>query len=617
MAELQAAYARLNTAIAYATLPVQLTFDANSPVTYKISIARANTPVLAYDESSSMVAVTTFELGNKSHGWYFMATTDGKVRIMPYHNLNTTLALSTNSFAQDNSKVKGMDFGTAGYTQEWTISNTNMNEANRNAGWYNITTINPSNTETTWYFSNHGGVSKKMGFYNDANDDGSRFKFEQISFDKSAAYYVLYNYYHGEMKVASSEIQGGDAVGYYPTDKAKAYNSAYSNATSVLESLTASDDEYTTAYNNLKAANEALELIMPEVGRYYTIVSACDDNNREGQLMYATGENEMKFANDKAGTDADGSWIRPEALWTFTEEGYMMNLQTGCHVGTSTWGGALTLVEDDAKVVSIEPLATFNGQVLLKPGGGYPLHAQASGSKIVGYSNENNASAWYIVEVKDMDQVKHPVSITKYEHAGLYLNYPVYIPNDVKAYYLDGSKISIDDEGVGTLNLTKIEGDVIPARTAVILYAPHGNQTVGYDFVYAAAPNDEYDNLFTGSTYQTYREAEENHHYYVFGQNNGEIGLYKNGLKYNAEGAEGTTHYRMSANKVLFDWGNTELKAASFRFRLGTGGQTTSLEDALMMDNAIIYDLYGRRILDVKVSGLYIVDGVKRYVEVK
>ncbi len=618
LAELQEAYARLNIAIAYANLPVQLTFDANSPVTYKIKIARANTPVLAYDASSAMVAVTTYELDNKSHAWYFMATTDGKVLIMPYHDRNTTLALSTNEFTEDNSKVKGMPIGEEGYTQEWTITNANMNEANRNDGWYNITTINPSNINTTWYFSNHGGTGNKMGFYNDANDDGSRFQFEKVDFSKSDAYYTLSNYYHNEAKV-SGTVTGGTVVGCYPEAAADAYNTAYSDAANVLEDATATDEEYTNAYNALKDANEALNLIMPEVGKYYTIVSACNDENRKGQLMYATGENAMHFANDKKSSDdSDDSWIRPEALWTFTAEGYMMNLQTGCYVSTSGWGAQLTLVENDAKVVSIEPLATLNGQVLLKPGGGYPLHAQVSGSKIVGYSNENNASAWYIVEVKDMAQVKHPVSITQYEHAGLYLNYPVTIPDDVKAYYLDGSKILIDDEGVGTLKLTLIDGKILPARTAVILYAPHGETTVAYDFVYTEEQTDEYENLFTGSTYQTYRKAEENHRYYVFGQNNGEVGLYKNGVKYDATGAEGTTHYKMSANKILFDWNNSEpgQQANSFRFLIGEQ-TTTDIDDELMDAEVVIYDLYGRRILEVTTSGIYLINGEKHYIRVK
>ncbi len=603
--DLTIAKQNLATAIAYATLPVQLTFDASSPVTYKIKIARANTTVLAYDASSAMVAVTTYELGNKSHAWYFMATTDGKVLIMPYHDRNTTLALSTNEFAGGNSKVKGMPIGEEGYTQEWTITNTYMNEANRNAGWYNITTINPTNTNTTWYFSNHGGAGNKMGFYNDANDDGSRFQFEKVDFSKSDAYYTLSNYYHNEVKV-SGTVTGGTVVGCYPEAAAEAYNTAYRNAANVLENATATDEEYTNAYNALKAANEALNLIMPEVGKYYTIVSACDDNNRNGQLMYATGENGMKFSGEKTAQS-------PEALWTFTEEGYMMNLQTGCYVGTSQWATALTLVENGATVVSFESLLTSDGQVMLKPGNSYPLHAQVAGSTIVGYVNDNNASAWRIEEV-DMSAVKHTATL-KYEHAGLFLNYAVAKPAGVKAYYIDGTKeINIVD-GVGELKLTELEGEVIPARTAVILYAPEiGNDARTYDFYYTA-DDSEIDNLLTGSAYTQYLAAEADHAYYSFGQSGGQVGLYKNSVKYDAAGAEGTTHYKMSANKVLFDyWDNTESHVTSFRFSIG---DETGIEGITIDADATIYDLYGRRVLEVVTPGLYIINGEKRYINIK
>ena len=605
--ELQEAYLQLQTAIAYATLPVQLTFDADSPVTYKITINRNGLPVLAYDENTTMVAVTEFKLGNKSHGWYFMATTDGKVRIMPYHDLNTTHALSTNSFAQAHSKVMGMAIGAAGYTQEWTITNENMNEDNKKDGWYNITTIDPKDVNTIWYFSNHSGVTQKMGFYNYPNDPGSLFKFEQADFSKSEAYYTLYNYYHGETKVASSNIQGGEAVGYYPIDKAIAYNNAYGNATNVLESATTTDDEYTNAYDALKAANEALELNMPIVGKYYVIRSA-HDGYAANKLMYATGENAIRWK------EPEKTAINPEALWAFTSDGYLENLQTGCAVNTN--GGEAKL-GDAPKTISIKGIGT-DGQVLLTPAGGTPLHADQYGYAVSwGTYDENSASAWRIEEV-DMSKVKHTVSISKYEHAGLYLNYPVTIPDGVKAYYLDGKKITIDN-GVGSLNLTKIEDDVIPAKTAVILYAPHGNQTVGYDFVYTEAQGGEYNNLLTGSAYQAFREAQANHNYYVFGQKGGEIGLYKNAVKYSEDATEvgeaNGTHYKMSANKILFDWDSSTHQVSSFRFRMG--GQTTGMEDEVVEDNVIIYDLYGRRILEVITSGLYIVNGEKRYIQVR
>lgn len=615
---LQTAKDNLQTAINYANLPVQLTFDANSPVTYKVKINRTSTTVLAYD--GEMVAVNDFKAGNKSQGWYFMAADNGKVYIMPYHDKNTTLALSTNDFNEGNSKVKGMPIGTDGYTQEWTISNTNMYDNNKKDGWYNITTVNGG---TTWYFSNHGGVGNKMGFYNDPNDSGTLFKFEQADFSKSDAYYTLYNYFHNEV-LATGSIEGCAAVGYFSAAVATPYNEAYNNATEVLANTTATDKDYTSAYDALKKANEALVPNMPVEGKFYRFVSAhtktSDRYQANGTYVYADpADNKMRW-NTKSENDATAIWTftsAPDGSFTVT------NLHTGTCIGEFI-GSNPSPLREEGGAVSIKPLSG-DGQVGLISNGTM-MHAQKDYNAIVHWeTGASGASAWRIVEVEDMSLVKFAVSISQFEHAGLYLNYPVSIPDDVKAYYLDGSKISIDDKGVGTLNLTKIEDKVIPARTAVILYAPHGNQTVGYDFVYAAAPNDEYDNLFTGSTYQTYREAEENHYYYVFGQNNGEIGLYKNGVKYKYNGGaieevtEGATHYKMSANKILFDWSNntTATMVKSFRFRLGTGGQTTSLEDALMMDNTIIYDLYGRRILEVKTSGLYIVNGEKRYIQVK
>lgn len=597
---LQTARDNLQTAINYAELPVQLTFDANTPVTYKIAIDRSASSVLAYDQNSAMVAVSDFKLGNKAHGWYFMPATDGKVYIMPYYDDNTTLALSTNSFSEGNSKVKGMAVGSDGYTQGWTITNVNMDEANRNAGWYNITCT--SNGTDTWYFSNHGGVANKMGFLNDANDGGSRFKFEQITFDKSEAYYTLYNYYMSDTKVASNTITGNDAVGYYPVDAANAYNTAYGTATTVLEDATATDEDYTNAYNALVAANEALVINMPEEGKYYTIVSACNDH-RNGQLMYATSENAIVFSREMTN-------VKPEALWKFTAEGYLENLQTGCGVSTGSTGGSHHKLGESSRVVSIKSIS-LDGQVLLTPQDAQPLHAQDNGSVVVGWGayDAGSASAWRIVEV-DMANVKFDMTIGQYGHAGLYLNYSVLIPKEVKAYIIDGSDVEIEN-GEGSLTLKQIEGSVLPAKTAVILEA----EPYSYSFYYTENEANVGTNLLTGSAYQTYCEAETNHNYYIFGHKEGVVGLYKNSVVYDATGAESNTHYKMSANKVLFDWDNLAGNVNAFRFRID--GEETGIEEVTVGAEDTIYDLYGRRLAEVTTSGLYIVNGEKRYVKVK
>lgn len=599
---LQTAKDNLQTAINYAEFPVQLTFDANTPVTYKIAIDRSASSVLAYDQNSAMVAVAAnFVLGNKAHGWYFMPAADGKVYIMPYYDNNTTLALSTNNFSEGNSKVKGMAVGSDGYTQGWTITNANMSEGNRNAGWYNITCT--SNGTDTWYFSNHGGVANKMGFLNDANDGGSRFKFDQITFDKSEAYYTLYNYYMSETKVASNTITGNDAVGYYPVDAAKAYNTAYGTATAVLENTTATDDDYTNAYNALVAANEALEINMPEEGKYYRFVSADVTNNRVDGVVYANpADNKMYWSKDKATTDATAIWIIvPANNGTF----HISNLHTGTSISSFIGNNPSPLsdIAGEARFVSI----STDGQLMINCSG--TMHAQAGGAVVTWNTGANDASAWRIVEV-DMANVKFDMTIGQYGHVGLYLNYPVLIPAAVKAYIIDGSDVEIEN-GEGTLTLKQIEGSVLPAKTAVILEAEPNS----YSFYYTDNEANVGTNLLTGSAYQTYREAETNHNYYIFGRKDDVVGLYKNSVVYDATGAEGDTHYKMSANKVLFDWDNSAGNVNAFRFRID--GEETGIEEVTVGAEDTIYDLYGRRLAEVTTSGLYIVNGEKRYVKVK
>ena len=129
-----------------------------------------------------------------------------------------------------------MAIGAEGYTQEWTIQVNKDNE-----GWYNITCT--SNGTDTWYFSNHGGIGNKMGFYNVANDPGSLFKFGKVRFDISDAYRTLYNYYSTGVRIASN-VTGGNALGDYPVEAANAYNAAYNHATMLLESFTATDGDY-------------------------------------------------------------------------------------------------------------------------------------------------------------------------------------------------------------------------------------------------------------------------------------------------------------------------------------------------------------------------------------
>lgn len=609
---LQAAKDNLQTAINYAELPVQITLDANTPVTYKIALQRDGAPILQYDNSTAMVAVaSTYLLGDKSQAWYFMPATDGKVYIMPYYAGNTTLALSANNFSEGNSKVKGMATGSEGYTQEWTITNEHMNEENRNVGWYNITCT--SNGTDTWYFSNYGGVANKMGFYNDANDKGTLFKFEQVIIDKTEAYYALYNYYTNDVKFATGSVVGGDAVGHFSAILAGAYNTAYNNATMVLGSETAADDDYTSAYNALVAANEALVINMPEEGKFYRLRSVARGSDQAPEYAYVNPDENRIFHTSSRGTD-DATTI-----WTFAETANgaynMTNLHTGTSLANNGWQLYTALpLYDDAGNISIVPLST-DGQVGIWCGD-IMLHADGNGKVVHWETGANGGSAWRIEEVEDISLVQFALTIGEYCHAGLYLNYPVAIPEGVKAYIIDGSDIEVDSEGTGTLTLNKLKGKVLPARTAVILDAPSAT----YSFYYTDedAADDVSGNRLYGSPYLVYKEAADNHKYYVFGQKKGEVGLYKNSVKYDASGKEvdAATHYKVSANKICFAWDCSTNNVSAFRFRVRG---TTDMAPANESDaqQPVIYNIYGHRVSKVVTSGVYIVNGNKLYVHVR
>ena len=266
-------------------------------------------------------------------------------------------------------------------------------------------------------------------------------------------------------------------------------------------------------------------------------------------------------------------------------------------------------MSDTAGEASFVSIST-DGQLKINCSG--TMHAQAGGAIVTWNTGANDASAWRIVEVEpSLANVKFDMTIGQYGHAGLYLNYSVLIPAAVKAYIIDSPDDVEIENGEGSLTLKQIEGSVLPAKTAVILEAEPNS----YSFYYTENEANVGTNLLTGSAYQTYREAETNHNYYIFGHKEGVVGLYKNSVVYDATGAEGDTHYKMSANKVLFDWDNSTGNVNAFRFRID--GEETGIEEVTVGAEDTIYDLYGRRLAEVTTSGLYIVNGEKRYVKVK
>ena len=207
----------------------------------------------------------------------------------------------------------------------------------------------------------------------------------------------------------------------------------------------------------------------------------------------------------------------------------------------------------------------------------------------------------------------HKVTIGQYLHTSLYLDYATTIPEGVKAY------IATNPSAEGTIDLVKLQGGVLPANTGVILYSETPDTC--YFLATNASATDNVDgNLLKGCASEQYVGGDDTKKYYIFGRKDDNVGLYWARMDYTADGTyvgndEGT-HFKASANKVYLELDATSGVALSgFRFRVGD--DETGIKSVTIGAEGVIYDLYGRRIMEVVTPGLYIINGEKRYINLK
>ncbi|MBR3915777.1 MAG: discoidin domain-containing protein [Bacteroidaceae bacterium] len=599
VAELQAAKDALAAAIALKNIPVKLTTDVNNPVLYKIKINRNGDKRLQYDAASAMVAVADEYVGNKTQAWFFMSGADDTkdVLILPYTGEGKVLA--TNSFSEGDSKVQVVESTADGYSNNWNVV------AIENSEWSNITILNGSGA--TFYFSNYGGDSKKMGFYNTtpSTDGGSMFQFilDETDYSLSDAYYALYNQY----VACGGEAASGEVIGTYTVGSATEYNDAYNNAAALIEAKNSTDEVYNEARTELVAAYGALEYN----GGLCKIRSAFTGGYSENKLVYVDAVNNPYFED---ATDEDLS----KYVWEFVpvKGGYhLKSLHTQSYITAAGWGELVVLGEEAAaKLVTVDFLDKENGIVRLNVAGGYPLHAQNSGSKLVGYTGGlGTASAWYIEEIEDVTTIKHTVTMSA-TFSSVMLGYNATVPAGVEAYNAEGI-----EEGYVTLVELAREGEVIPANTPVILYRTDANtsKTFTYTRTEPVAPAST---VLGGSLYQKFVKCDSDKDYYKLMIKGGEAKMYWMYKEFNAAGESlGSTndggHIKCSANKIYMALPQ-RVQAASFGMRF-KDPETTGVDEVKGENGEVktIYDLQGRKLAEITQPGFYIVNGKKVYVK--
>lgn len=617
--ELQDAKDALEAAIALKNIPVKLTTDVNNPVLYKIRINRsyAEYASLQYDASDSKVAVAAMEFATaNAQSWYFMQGTDDNrnedILILPYvgsENPNTTLRLAAENTSDGAGKVMAVEKNNATYIkQNWYIT---VDAGKTAEGWWNI---RPEGNDN--YFSNHSGNGNKMGFWNSSSDDGSEFKFIL-----DEAYSIV------EEAFASygREPEYTDVPGYLATAD---YNNAYDAVAGYIENKNGEDADVFDAFAALKTAKTNATYVPShslEHGAVYRIMNLIINTETQFKYHYIANNNaSISFPTEPADDGSD--------LWICIKDGG--NYKFVSAFGTLSLGwkkgdeDAQAYSVADGKVNGAKRLKNGNTAMALTNENWGTLGFNHSGSD--GNKQESNWSTdWYFQKVDNAD-INFKVNISSRRFSSLYLPYDVEVPEGVSAF----TAVNVDGNNVYLYRVADryddtAAGSIIPARTPVILYLEDEPFTAGvYTFTYApdakalsGAVAEKVDAaIIFGKILQTPILCDANARYYKLGGKSGDevskmYWMYK---EYSSDGTiadenAGTDnggYIRCSANKIYMRvQENNAQNAFSMRF----AGATTGVDEVNGENGEVkaIYDMQGRKLTEITMPGMYIVNGKK------
>lgn len=221
------------------------------------------------------------------------------------------------------------------------------------------------------------------------------------------------------------------------------------------------------------------------------------------------------------------------------------------------------------------------------------------------YVNKGSSTPTLKVWTGDIEAVKDDaVKITDAQYGTAYYADAFFMPTGATGYVAESN-----GNGGITLKETYAEGDLVPAKTALVLNAPKGNYDICLAESDAIAPTN---NLLHGTTTEKLTEVEGGtYKYYKLSYNNegNNLGFYW--------GSENGAAFINGAHKAYLALDSETLLSQSRGFSLAdlahgvTTGINTTVKSATQSN--FIYDLNGRRInsLNGAAKGVYIMNGQK------
>ena len=453
----------------------------------------------------------------------------------------------------------------------------------------------------TWHASGHVSGAGQNG--NIINYGGGA---------NGASSWMIVEVEHPDLAVAKAVLQskidelkaiqalGGTNPGCYKEVEVAKLAEPIAAAEVVMEAGSAEPAVYTEALAALNEAIEAVDLgMIPVTAGLYRIVSAASAFSEEkGITCFAKDEfyRELHYPGWATANVND-----PLQYWTLEEA------ENGAFYIKAAYEGnyitSATTMTTEAKAVDFASLGSAQFKMTLV-GESNPLHANGwnwqgtTQSGLVQYNTgANEPSAWRLIAVNDAPEFSFELNVGATGYATLMLAYDAEIPADVTCYTVAVA----DNKAV----LTAVEGDVLPAKTAVIVEAEADTYTFASAQTEAGAVEG---NELMGTLYPKFITAAENTNYYVVATKEGNTGFYKAALNKNEN-----TAFLNNANKVYLPVEVAAGEEAPAMFVLSRGGEdedTTGIDQLISNGEVVIYDLAGRRVEKME-KGIYIVNGKK------
>ena len=336
------------------------------------------------------------------------------------------------------------------------------------------------------------------------------------------------------------------------------------------------------------------KVVIVAAGYNYALSTTQNSNNR-GQVAITKSGNDVELNDNvqiltlEAGTVSGTFAFNTGSGFLYAASSSSNNLKTQT---TNNANGSWKIEIAETGVATIVAQGTYTRNM---------MQYNKNSSLFSCYAEDKPQQSVSIYKVNISTVEDYILNVTEAGWATMYLGYNVIIPTGVKCYVIPAEEGKAVISETGKICLEEIT-EVIPANTAVIVEAEEGE----YAFVVAEEGNDVV-SVMAGTTKNEYIDKEA----YVLGVVDGEVGIYKAAMNGGVWLNNANKAY-LPANAIP----DSAQGAASFSFSFDWNG-TTAIENIEVknpMAEGAIYDLTGRKINSIAVTGIYIINGKKVFV---